>query len=116
MMEAMDIDVQTETYARTERPSFAPNRTLAAISKGGRRSFSMSSGGQTRDWAEWWTAEFLMAKRWWMRVNDKGKPSGTGTIFAPVIVTPAKKQTSIYDRTKQQMPHVEFTVTMALEG
>jgi hypothetical protein len=31
-------------------------------------------------------------------------------------VEPAKKQTGIYDRTKQQMPSVEFTVTLALEG
>ena len=116
MLESMDINVETETYIRTERPSFQPKRSLAAISKGGRRSWNMSSGGQTREWAEWWAAEFLMAKRWWMRCTIKGKPSGSGTLFAPVIVEPAKKQTSIYDRTKQQMPHVEFTVKLALEG
>jgi hypothetical protein len=51
--------------------------------------------------------EFLMARQWWMLYKGS---------FVPVIVEPAKKQTSIYDRAKQQMPSVEFTVTLALEG
>lgn len=111
MKEAMDIEVTTTQYARVERPTFAPSRSLMAIASGGRRSWSMSSGYQTREWAEWWAQEFLMARQWWMRYPF----DATGT-FVPVIVTPAKKNVSIYDRTKQQMPHVDFTVTLALEG
>ena len=112
MLEAMNIDVDTQQYARVERPTFQPSRSLMNISKGGRRSWSMSSGGQTREWADWWTQEFLMARQWWMRypVGD-----ATGT-FVPVVVEPAKSNTGIYDRAKQQMPHVDFTVTLALEG
>ena len=68
---------------------------------------NMSSGEQTREWAEWWTMEFLLARQWWMLYKGA---------YVPVIVEPAKKQTSIYDRTKQEMPSVEFTVTLALEG
>jgi hypothetical protein len=78
-----------------------------AIAKGGRRSWAMSSGHLPREWAEWWTTEFLMARQWWMLYKGG---------YVPVIVEPAKKQTGIYDRTKQQMPSVEFTVTLALEG
>lgn len=107
MLEAMDVTVETQQYARVERPSFKPARTLTAIASGGRRSWSMSSGMQTREWAEWWTTEFLMARQWWMLYKGG---------YVPVIVEPAKKQTGIYDRTKQQMPSVEFTVTLALEG
>ena len=107
MLEAMDIDVDTQQYARVERPKFQPSRSLMAISKGGRRSWAMSSGGQTREWAEWWTLEFLMSRQWWMLYNGE---------YVPVIVEPAKSNTGIYDRSKQQMPHVDFTVTLALEG
>jgi hypothetical protein len=32
-----------------------------------------------------------------------------------VIVEPSKQNVSIYDRTKQNMPHVDFTVTLAPE-
>lgn len=108
MLEAMNIDVETKSYARIERPSFKPSRSLMSISQGGpRRSWPMSSGLQTREWAEWWAMEFLTARQWWMLYKGS---------YVPVVVEPAKKSTGIYDRTKQQMPSVEFTVTLALEG
>lgn len=111
-LEAMEIDVETTQYTRVERPAFKPTASLMAVSKGGRRSWSMSSGHQRREWAEWWTMEFLMARRWWMLYD---LPGG-GKAYVPVTVEPAKKQTGIYDRAKQQMASVDFTVTLALEG
>ena len=107
MLEAQSIEVETKQYARIERPSFRPTRTLTAVASGGRRSWAMSSGHQDREWAEWWTMEFLMARQWWMLYRGA---------WVPVTVEPEKKSTGIYDRAKQQMPSVEFTVTLALEG
>ena len=113
--EAMDISVETKQYGRVERPTFKPSRSVMALGSDGRRSWNMSSGYVTREWAEWWTTEFLGGKRnrWWMRWKGPGMTAAT---FVPVIVEPAKKSTAIYDRTKQNMPHVDFTVTLALEG
>lgn len=107
MLESLDISVETKQYARSEAPTYKPSRSIMTVASGGRRSWSMSSGYQTREWAEWWALEFLMARRHWMLYKGK---------YVPVTVTPSKKATSIYDRTKQQMPSVEFTVTLALEG
>lgn len=107
MKENMAIPVETQRYARIERPAFKPSRSVMAIAGGGRRSWSMSSGYQTREWAEWWAMEFLTAERWWMLYKGR---------YVPVIVEPEKKSVGIYDKSKQQMPHVDFTVTMALEG
>lgn len=108
MLEALSINVDKTVYGKTERPSFSPTRSLITVNKGGaRRSYSMSSGHQTREWAEWWTTEFLTARRVWMLYQG---------LYVPVVVEPAKKDTGIYDRAKQQMPSVEFTVTLALEG
>ena len=107
MKESLGIDVDTKTYTKTGKPSFKPDRSLISVSSGGRRSWAMSSGYQTREWAEWWTLEFLMARRVWMLYRGK---------FLPVTVSPAKKSVVIYDRSKQEMPSVEFTVTLALEG
>lgn len=106
MLEDMSISVVTQQYAWLKRPSFRPSRSVMAIANGGRRSWSMSSGHQTREWAEWWTLEFLMARQWWMLYEGS---------YVPVIVEP-KKESAIYDRAKQEMPSVEFTVTLALEG
>ena len=113
--EAMGISTDTKQYGRTEGPSFIPTRSLMAIGSDGRRSWQMSSGYVTREWAEWWTMEFLGGKRklWWMLWQGPGQSSPK---YVPVIVKPAKSDTSIYDRSKQQMPHVDFTVTLALEG
>ena len=107
MLENMSIDVDVKQYARVERPAFKPTRSVMAIASGGRRSWGMSSGYQVREWAEWWTTEFLMARQWWMLYKGA---------FVPVVVEPAKSSTGIYDRAKQQFPSVEFTVTLALEG
>ena len=115
MLENMGIDVESKQYGRVERPTFRPSRSLMAVGSDGRRSWQMSSGYQTREWAEWWTMEFLggRRKRWWMLYKGPGMANAA---YVPVVVEPAKKRTVIYDRTKQQMPSVEFTVTLALEG
>lgn len=107
-LEAMNLEVNNKPYARTERPSFKPSRSLMSVRQGDpRRSWPMSSGYQTREWAEWWTMEFLTSERHWMLY---------GGAYVPVIVEASKKSVGIYDRAKQQAPHVDFTVTLALEG
>ena len=113
--ESLAISTETKQYSRTEGPSFKPTRSLMAIGSDGRRSWQMSSGLVTREWAEWWTQEFLNGKRkqWWMLWQGPGLAAPR---YVPVTVKPAKSDTSIYDKSKQQMPHVEFTVTLALEG
>ncbi len=113
MKEAMNISAETTEYARVERPTFKPSRSLMTISAGGRRSWSMSSGKQTREWLEWWTMEFLPARQKWMLYKG---PGAAKAMFVPVTVTPAKKSVGIYDRSKQQMESVEFTATLGLEG
>jgi hypothetical protein len=115
MKESRDINVQTQGYSRTEGPSFRPARSLMTIGSDGRRSWQMSSGFVSREWAEWWTQEFLAGKRkqWWMLWQGPGMSAPR---FVPVSIKPAKADTSIYDRAKQQMSSVEFVVTLALEG
>jgi hypothetical protein len=86
-----------------------------AIGSDGRRSWQMSSGYVTREWAEWWATEFIggKRKRWWMLWQGPGLATPR---YVPVVVEPAKKSINIYDRAKQQLASVDFTVTLALEG
>ena len=107
MLESLEISADCKVYSRKDLPSYKPSRSIISFASGGRRSWSMSSGYQTREWAEWWTMEFLMGRRHWMLYNG---------MYLPVAVSPAKKNAGIYDRSKQQMPSVEFTVTMGFEG
>lgn len=105
--EALNIDVDVDSYQKIERPTFIPSRSLLTVPLGARRSWEMSSGFVNRAWAAWWAQEFLQGLRHWMLLDGK---------YVPVIVEPSKRSVSIYDRTKQQMAHVDFTVTLALEG
>lgn len=113
--EAMDIAVDVKQYARVGRPSFRPSRSLMALGTDGRRSWQMSSGYVTREWADWWAMEFLGGKHklWWMKYKGPGQSAAA---YVPVIIEPSKKSVGIYDKNKQQLPHVDFTVTLALEG
>jgi len=114
MKEGMAVNMKTDIYALTGKPVFNPERTLMNIPSGGpRRSWSMASGYQTREWAEWWVTEFLAAKRHWMLYKGPGRQAAE---YVPVTVKAAKDDNAIYDLSKQQMPSIEFTVTLALEG
>ena len=113
--EAMSINGDMKQYSRTDGPTFRPTRSLMAIGTDGRRSWQMSSGYVTREWAEWWTMEFLSGKRkqWWMLWQG---PGASSPMFVPVTIKASKSDTGIYDKSKQQLPHVDFTVTLALGG
>lgn len=108
-LENMEVNVSVTVYSRSGTPSWNPNFSLNAIAGGVRCKWEMSSGYQTREWATWWAKDFLQARRWWMWSPDDQS-------YLPVVVEPSKKNVSIYDRAKQEMPHVDFTVTLALEG
>lgn len=107
MLESMDIEIDTQYLALVDRPSFFPSRSITARTTGGRRTWSMSSGHQTREWLEWWALEFLMARKHWMYYRGK---------FIPVIVEPSKKQIEIHNRAKQEMKSIDFNVLLSLEG
>lgn len=110
MLESMDINIESKTYSMEGKPSYIPKRSLMTIANGGGKSWSMSSGYQTREWAEWWATEFLMSRSVWMRYPFEGNSQR----FVPVTISPAKKAINIYNRVKQDMPSVEFSVTPAL--
>lgn len=113
--EAMGVNTDVKQYSRTERPAFKPTRSLTAVGTDGRRSWQMSSGYVTREWAEWWAMEFLAGKRkqWWMLWQGPGMDAPR---YVPVMVEPKQGSVPVYDTAKGEMPHVDFTVKLALEG
>lgn len=108
MLPAQNINIEMQQFSHVERPTFILKQSLMSLKQSGpRREWSMSSGYQTREWVEWWVLEFLASRKHWMLYQGR---------FVPVIVEPEKKSITIYDRAKQQMLSVGFTVTLALEG
>ena len=99
--ESLSYDVETEEKTIVNTPSFLPEATLMTTHSDLRPEWKMSSGPVTREWAEWWTTEFLAAKRHWLR-----QPDGS---LLPVTITPDGETTTIYDRSKQELISVNFT-------
>ena len=105
--ESLAYGIESETKNLESAPSYfaKPNRTTHKT--GGRGKFAMSSGFVTRDWADWWTTEFLMAKKYWMLYDGR---------WLPVTVTPADDESTVYNKAEQRIPHVDFDVEIAVEG
>lgn len=105
--ESLAYGIESETKNLASAPSYfaKPNRTTHKT--GGRGKLAMSSGFVTRDWADWWTTEFLMAKKYWMLYDG---------CWLPVTVTPADDESTVYNKAEQRIPHVDFDVEIAVEG
>ena len=69
-------------------------------------SYELSSGFVPRRWAEWYVQELLTTPRAWMQVGD---------VWVPGLIE-ADDDCVIYDRTKPEMPHVDFTFRLAIDG
>lgn len=68
--------------------------------------YEMSSGYVPQCWAEWYVQELITSPRVWIQIGEK---------WIPAIIE-AKDDCVIYDRAKPEMPHVDFTVRLAVDG
>lgn len=105
-MESGTVEGETTTYEHDTLPAFIPARSVTNVPSATRRALRMSSGQVDREWARWWATEFCQSKAAWIRIKNR---------FVPVTIT-HEKSIPIYDRSKQELPHVDFTVTLALDG
>jgi hypothetical protein len=81
------------------------NRNIVRKS-GSRHVFKMSSGPVTEEWQQWWLEEFLNTEQCWM--YHKGS-------WLPVSIVP-DEETSAISRSKEDLPEVQFTVKLNIEG
>lgn len=106
--ESHAYQISSERKSLTSSPAYKPNPGITTHKTGGRGVFSMSSGPVSRAWADWWTTEFLMAKHYWMLMEDGS--------WLPVTVQPSSDETLIYNKAEQSLLHVDFDVQASLGG
>lgn len=105
--ESLSYDIESNTKSLVNTPQYKPNPNITTHKTGGRNKWQMSSGKVNREWADWWVTEFLMAKKYWMLHNG---------MWLPVVVTPADDSMEIYNRSDNNLPHVDFDVQLAVKG
>lgn len=106
-LESLSYGISSETRNLVSAPAYFSKPDRTTHKTGSRGTMKMSSGTVSRAWADWWTTEFLMAKRYWMYYDGR---------WLPVTITPSDDETLVYDRAEQRLPHVDFDVEIAVEG
>lgn len=107
-LESKTSEGSSERHVVTGTPSFGNPVRLSGINSERNRILKCSSGFVNMEWAQWWHDEFLgsddfrrgLAQSHWIYFNGTWQP----------CVCSLDDDTTIYDRTKKNMPHIDFTV------
>lgn len=105
--ESLSYEVISSRKSLSQPPSYTPKPIATTHKQGGGAVWQMSSGYVSREWADWYASEFLMAKRYWMQFDG---------VWLPVTVEPTSDQVVVYDREDPSLMHVPFEVRAAVSG
>lgn len=102
----LSYEVSGETHSLVQEISTRPTDRRYATKSQPVGVYELSSGYVPVRWAEWYVQELLTSPRVWIQIGDK---------WVPALIE-AEDDCVIYDRTKPEMPHVDFTLRLAIDG
>lgn len=102
----LSYEVSGETYSLVQEASVRPSDRRYATKSQPVGVYELSSGYVPQRWAEWYVQELLTSPRVWIQLGGK---------WIPALIE-AEDDCVIYDRAKPEMPHVDFTLRLAIDG
>lgn len=102
----LTYEVGGETHSLVQEASVRPTDRRYATKKQPVGVYELSSGYVPKQWAEWYVQELLTSPKVWILL---------GGHWVPALIE-AEDDCVIYDRTKPEMPHVDFTLRLAIDG
>lgn len=102
----LSYEVSGETHSLVQGASVRPSDRRYATKSQPVGVYELSSGYVPQRWAEWYVQELLTSPRVWIQLGGK---------WVPALVE-AEDDCVIYDRAKPEMPHVDFTLRLAIDG
>ena len=102
----LSYEVSGETHSLVQEASTRPTDRRYATKSQPVGVYELSSGYVPQRWAEWYIQELLTSPRVWIQLGGK---------WIPALIE-AEDDCVIYDRTKPEMPHVDFTLRLAIDG
>jgi hypothetical protein len=102
----LTYEVSGETHSLVQGISTRPSDRRYASKSQPVGVYELSSGYVPKKWAEWYVQELLTSPRVWIQLAGK---------WVPALIE-AEDDCVIYDRTKPEMPHVDFTLRLAIDG
>ena len=102
----LSYEVSGETHSLVQGATTRPTDRRYATKSQPAGMYELSSGYVPKQWAEWYVQELLTSPRVWIQLGGK---------WVPALIE-AEDDCVIYDRTKPEMPHVDFTLRLAIDG
>ena len=102
----LSYEVSGDTHSLVQGISVRPSDRRYATKSQPVGVYELSSGYVPKRWAEWYVQELLTSPRVWIQVGEK---------WIPALIE-AEDDCVIYDRSKPEMPHVDFTLRLAIDG
>ena len=102
----LSYEVSGETHSLVQGATTRPTDRRYATKSQPVGVYELSSGYVPKKWAEWFVQELLTSPRVWIQLGGK---------WVPALIE-AEDDCVIYDRTKPEMPHVDFTLRLAIDG
>ena len=102
----LSYEVSGETHSLVQGAVTRPTDRRYATKSQPVGVYELSSGYVPKKWAEWFVQELLTSPRVWIQLGGK---------WVPALIE-AEDDCVIYDRTKPEMPHVDFTLRLAIDG
>lgn len=102
----LSYEVSGDTHSLVQKAGVRPTDRRYATKSQPAGVYELSSGYVPQQWAEWYVQELITSPRVWMQIGGK---------WVPALIE-AKDDCVIYDRTKPEMPHVDFTLRLAIDG
>lgn len=102
----LSYEVSGETHSLVQGINTRPTDRRYATKSQPVGVYELSSGYVPKQWAEWYVQELLTSPKVWIQLGGK---------WVPALIE-AEDDCVIYDRTKPGMPHVDFTLRLAIDG
>ena len=102
----LSYEVSGETHSLVQGISTRPTDRRYATKSQPVGVYELSSGYVPKQWAEWYVQELLTSPKVWIQLGGQ---------WVPALIE-AEDDCVIYDRTKPEMPHVDFTLRLAIDG
>lgn len=113
-LETLSTEGSNENYSITAPSGFGSVNRLFVRKSGRRPTFKCSTGNISKEWAVWWHDEFLgsdnfrrmLPESCWVKISGHWIPCAVYT----------EEDLTIFDRTKSDMIHIDFTVALSIDG
>lgn len=102
----LSYEVGGETHSLVQGINTRPTDRRYATKSQPVGVYELSSGYVPKQWAEWYVQELLTSPKVWIQLGGQ---------WVPALIE-AEDDCVIYDRTKPGMPHVDFTLRLAIDG